>query len=85
MTSDNIYQEKILLKNFLEQAQENDWKDGLLLEINSGIERVSSLGKDATSQVVELRNTIYASQYKDMFSFNIYNSWVKKQIIHPLQ
>jgi LysM repeat protein len=32
-----------------------------------------------------LKKDIESSKYKEMFNFNIYNSWIKKQIIIPLK
>lgn len=39
----------------------------------------------AILSVVDLRNTIEKSRYKDMFSFQVYNTWIKKQIAKPLE
>jgi hypothetical protein len=34
---------------------------------------------------VELKQDIENSEYKEMFDFSIYNSWIKKQITIPLE
>ncbi len=83
--SDDIYEQKKQLKKSLKAAQNNDWKDGLLIQINNGIQNISQLASEATDDVVELRNLISESRYSDMFNENIYNAWIKKQITVPLQ
>ncbi|MDA9129014.1 hypothetical protein N9J72_00880 [Candidatus Gracilibacteria bacterium] len=83
--SEDIQEEKKSLTHFLSEAQKNEWKDGLLLEINSGIKNVNELAQQAVVGVLELRNTITKSRYEEMFSFEVYNGWIKKQIAHPLE
>jgi predicted patatin/cPLA2 family phospholipase len=34
---------------------------------------------------MELKNEINASRYNDMFRFEVYNGWIKKQISKPLE
>lgn len=83
-TSQDIQSEKIELQGFLKEAYDNNWQDGLLTKINHGILSVQQSAEAAVDDVISLRNTIEHSQYKDMFSFNIYNGWIKKQIRDPL-
>lgn len=39
---------------------------------------------EVVGSVLELRDSINTSHYKDIFSFEIYNKWVKKQVSTPL-
>ena len=83
--SEDIRTEKYSLTQFLTEAQNNQWKDWLLLEINAGIKNINTLAQDAVVSVWELRNTIEKSRYEEMFSFEVYNWWIKKQIANPLE
>jgi len=83
--SDDIGWKKQALKTLLLRARENDWKDGLLLDINAGIESINDSAQDAVVQVLELKNAITSSRYSDMFRFEVYNNWIKKQISTPLK
>ncbi len=83
--SQDIKMYKKSLEKLLWEAQNNNWKDGLLLTINEGIQNINSHAQEAILSVWELKNTITKSRYKDMFSFEVYNSWIKKQIGKPLE
>jgi hypothetical protein len=83
--SDDLATEKTKLKKSLHQAQENNWKDGLLLDINEGIQTLSAHTHNITENAEKLKNTIRSSRYHDMFRSEVYNSWVKKQIVSPLK
>lgn len=84
VSSDEIKGKKQALKSLLLRARENDWKDGLLLDINAWIESINDSAQDAVMQVLWLKNAITNSRYSDMFRFEIYNNWIKKQIQTPL-
>ena len=43
------------------------------------------LAEEAVESVLSLRKTIEESRYKEMFSFGVYNTWIKKQIAKPLE
>ena len=73
------------LKHKLIQAQENAWQDGLLLKIHSDIEQIDQIAGAAIVTSVKLKATIERSRYKDMFCFEVYNGWIKKQIASPLR
>ncbi len=83
--SEDIKEQRKSLKTLIWKAQDNEWKDGLLLEINAGIESINTSAQQAVLEVLSLRNTISNSRYKDMFSFSVYNGWIKKQISKPLE
>lgn len=85
ISSDEIKTQKSQLKQQLEQAYKNEWKDWLLLEINAGIKNINISSQSAVTQVMELKNEINSSRYSDMFRFEIYNWWIKKQISKPLE
>ena len=54
----------------------------LYLKIIKKINKNASL---AVNNSLELKQKIQKSRYKKMFNFNIYNSWIKKQILTPLE
>jgi len=85
VSSDEIQWKKQALKTLLLRARENDWKDGLLLDINAGIESINDTAQNTVVQVLELKNAITSSRYSDMFRFEVYNTWIKKQISTPLK
>ena len=85
IASENIKVQKRSLSTLLTEAQRNEWKDGLLLDINSGIKDINITAETAVEKVLELRKTIQESRYKEMFSFGVYNDWIKKQISKPLE
>lgn len=82
--SDEISEEKTNLKWYLKSAQAWEWKDGLLLEINAWIKNINNSASRAVDQVKNLKKEIQSSQHSDMFSFPVYNKWIKKQIATPL-
>ena len=73
------------IKTLLKQASDNDWKDSLLLKINSQIEVINSNAVSAIDTSLKLKKQIEESKYKTMFNFQIFNSWIKKQIYEPLE
>jgi hypothetical protein len=73
------------LKKSLKSASKNEWKDGLLLEIRAWIEALGTLSNTTTDNAVLLRDTIAHSKYYEMFHSWTYNTWIKKQVISPLQ
>ncbi len=83
--SERLIKEKEILSNLLSKAIKNDWKDSLLLEINSWIKKINNNASLAVNNSLELKHRIQKSKYKKMFNFSIYNSWIKKQIITPLE
>lgn len=85
ISSENIKSEKKSLEVLLGEAYDNNWQDGLLLAINEWIEQINKQAEIAILSVNDLRHTIENSRYNDMFSFGVYNGWIKKQIAKPLQ
>lgn len=76
--------EKESLSKKLKEALDNDWKDALLLKINNLLEKINKNAINSTNSNIKLKECIKDSKYKEMFEFNIYNSWIKKQLITPL-
>jgi hypothetical protein len=83
--SKSLIKEKNNLSKLLTDAIKNDWKDSLLKKINSWIENINNHASDAIETSIVLKKDIKKSKYKEMFNFNIYNSWIKKQIYTPLK
>lgn len=78
-----INEKEILQKNLFE-ASENEWKDGLLLKINSWIEKVNKNANNSVNKNLELIKELKASDFDKIFDYNLYNSWLKKQIATPI-
>jgi len=83
--SKSLIIEKETLTTLLNQAMESNWKDSLLIKINSWIKDINKNASDAVNTSIKLRKKIESSKYHEMFNFSIYNSWIKKQIYIPLQ
>lgn len=77
--------EKKELSFLLREASENNWKDGLLLKINDGIEKVENWSKKSLESYKKLEKDIDESEYSQMFEKNIYKNWLKNEIITPLK
>ena len=83
--SKKLETEKLELIELLADAKNNDWKDSLLIKINSGIVIINNQASKAINQSINLKKLIEKSKYTEMFNFAIYNSWIKKQILIPLE
>lgn len=80
----NLINEKEILQKNLFEASENEWKDGLLLKINSWIEKVNKNANNSVNKNLELIKELKASDFNKIFDYNLYNSWLKKQIATPI-
>lgn len=83
--SKKIIVEKDNLSIQLKEAMNNDWNDWLLNKINQWLENINKYAENSVNTNVKLKNEINISKYKEMFNFSIYNSWIKKQILTPLE
>lgn len=83
--SKKLESEKNELIVLLEEAKNNNWKDSLLIKINGWIVVINNQASKAVGQSIDLKKLIEKSKYTQMFNFSIYNSWIKKQILTPLQ
>lgn len=84
-SSDNLIDSKNKLSLNLNNATQSKWQDWLLNEINSWIKKVNNEADVSIKNILKLRKTLENSNYKDIFNFNIYNNWIKKQIVEPLK
>lgn len=82
--SENLKEEKHHLKHALSEAYDNDWKDGLLLDIHTHIGRIWKMTEEILIKLWLLKNNIESSEYKEMFSFEVFHRWTKKQIESPI-
>lgn len=80
----NLINEKEILQKNLFEASENEWKDGLLLKINSWIEKVNKNANNSVNKNLELIKELKTSDFDKIFDYNLYNSWLKKQIATPI-
>ncbi|MDP2090749.1 MAG: hypothetical protein Q8K30_04070 [Candidatus Gracilibacteria bacterium] len=83
--SKSLVKEKNELTTLLNNAISNDWKDGLLTHINTGLENINQNADKSINTNIKLKEEINNSEYKEMFNFSIYNSWIKRQILTPLE
>lgn len=74
---------KQLLYN-LEEAFKQEWKDWLLLKINSWFENISKQISNSIVLSKDLLNTIEKSIYLEMFNKEKYDIWLKKQTKDPI-
>lgn len=77
--------EKNNLEKNLKEASKNNWQDWLLLKINSGIENVNKNAKISMEENLKLIDEIKNSDFKDIFDYILYNSWLKNQIATPIK
>lgn len=84
-SGEELSQESYMLSKLLDEAQNNLWQDNLFGNLNSSIRQINTLANDATDDAVGLHHAIQSSRYKDMFSYKILSSWIKKQIIVPIE
>ncbi len=68
----------------LDEAGRNEWKENLLGKINESNALISELASTATSDTTKLRKILENSKYKDIFNFSKYGSWVKREILEPI-
>ncbi|PID87406.1 hypothetical protein CSB07_01805 [Candidatus Gracilibacteria bacterium] len=68
----------------LENAIDNEWKDGLLDKINASLSSINEEVDYSIDNSENLRTQIENSKYRDIINFSIYNSWLRKQIKDPL-
>lgn len=80
----NLINEKEILQKNLFEASENEWKDGLLLKINSWIEKVNKNANNSVNKNLELIKELKTSDFDKIFDYNLYNYWLKKQISTPI-
>ena len=80
----NLINEKEILQKNLFEASENEWKDGLLLKINSWIEKVNKNANNSVNKNSELIKELKTSDFDKIFDYNLYNYWLKKQISTPI-
>ncbi len=83
--SENLENERKILEKNLKEAEENKWEDWLLNKINDTIEVVNSNSIKSIKAAKSLKENIKNSSFSEIFEFKTYNSWIKKQIISPLE
>jgi len=55
-----------------------------LLKINNDLEKINSFASKNIDLSIDLRRKIEYSKYNDIYDFNIYNNWLKKEIYNPI-
>lgn len=54
-------------------------------KINDSTGLLAKLAGSATDDTRKLRTLLESSQYKDIFNFSKYGSWIKHQILEPIE
>lgn len=70
---------------FLTEAKNANWTENLSTKINSSFLEINNLALNSTNLSIKLRKKLQNSDYKNIFNFTKYDSWLKKQIILPLR
>lgn len=83
-SSNKIENSKKYIQNLLLQGKEKKYEDLLIHTINLEIIKFNKNIEKTIDLNSKLKNEIKNSQYKDIYDFNIYNSWIKKEIYIPL-
>lgn len=83
--SNSLANEKDNLTKLLNEAINNDWQDSLLTNINKKLELINKFAWESIESNVELKKDIESSEFKEMFNYVTYNSWIKNQILLPLE
>lgn len=84
-SSKQLIKEKEELSILLKNAWENNWVDNLLSNINLKIKHINKNANISVETSIKLKREIQNSKYSKMFNFSIYNSWIKNQILIPLE
>lgn len=80
-----LVNEKNKLSTQLKEANNNNWQDWLLNKINDWLENINKYADNSLKTYIKLKHDIDNSDYKEMFNYSIYNSWVKNQILFPIE
>ncbi|MDD3144818.1 MAG: hypothetical protein PHV23_01765 [Candidatus Gracilibacteria bacterium] len=83
--SNSLTNEKDNLTKLLNEAINNDWQDSLLTNINKKLELINKFAGESIESNIELKKDIESSEFKEMFNYATYNSWIKNQILLPLE
>lgn len=83
--SNSLTNEKDNLTKLLNEAINNDWQDSLLTNINKKLELINKFAWESIESNIELKKDIESSEFKEMFNYATYNSWIKNQILLPLE
>ncbi len=84
-TSENLKFNQKNTISLLTDAWRNEWTENLSGRLSESFEVIGKLAETATDKTIKLRKTIESSSYKDIFNFNKYGSWVKTQILEPIE
>lgn len=71
--------------SLLDQANQNEWKDNLSGKLSDSFEEINNMASRATDDSIKLRKLLESSKYKDIFNFQKYGNWTKKQILDPIE
>lgn len=82
--SKEIEDKKITIINFLDKAKNNQWSNWLLTNINKKLTEINKNAENSIETNKKLKNLIENSKFSEIFEYEIYNKWLKKQILKPL-
>lgn len=68
----------------LSNAQKNEWMENLSGRITDGIVKVNSSAEKSVRDTLLLRRLLEQSQYREIFNFPLFESWIRNQVIQPI-
>ncbi|MDD5770027.1 MAG: hypothetical protein PHE25_03600 [Candidatus Gracilibacteria bacterium] len=83
-SSNKIIKNKININKLLLNIKDKIYETGLINSINLEITKFNKNIEHSINLNIKLKNEIKNSKYIDIYDFNIYNLWIKKELIIPL-
>lgn len=80
-----LKQEKQQAIQFLSEAKENEWIENLSGRINTSFEKINKDAAISTKNSVALREKLENSKYREIFNFGKYDTWIKQQVLSPIE
>ncbi len=69
----------------LQEAIDNKWMNNLGKRIEKSFQKINTSASTAIDTHLKLKNILLNSKYKEIFSFEKYEHWIKTQVTEPLQ
>ena len=82
--SKEIEDKKTTIVKYLKKAQNNEWSNWLLTEINKKLKEINKNAENSIETNKKLKSIVENSKFSEIFEYETYNNWLKKQILKPL-
>lgn len=82
--SKEIEDKKTTIVKYLGKAKNNEWSNWLLTEINKKLTEINTNAENSIETNKKLKNIVENSKFSEIFEYETYNNWLKKQILKPL-